>query len=129
MVDESELLEFYEDSRFASLHSLWVSFYPYEKYQEAIDNFLFAVKYFVKTDKFLLAENNKRHLDFILPKEDIEKHISLFKKSFPEENRMKEIGSYWFYIDECPYMPVWFADKFVEGWVEKGKDGQLYFWT
>jgi len=129
MVDESELLEFYESSCFSSFQSLWNLFYPYDKYQEAIDKFLFSVEYFVKTDKFMLVENNKRHVDFILPKEDIEKHISMFKKSFPDESSMKEKDGYWFYTDECPYMPVWFAEEFIEDLVEKWKDGRFYIWT
>jgi hypothetical protein len=59
----------------------------------------------------------------------IDEQLALFKNAFPEEERMKEIDHYWWYLDDCPATVVWILDRDVKGFTTPAGNGKFYFWT
>jgi len=123
MVTNDQLKEVYENAKLQSTSGLWYPFSYDDSYQNSIDAFLECLFTFLNEGKLRLAKKGK----FL--EGTIEEQIELFRKSFPDEERMKEVESYWWYLDDCPAGVVWIVDEAVEGFTTPAENGKHYFWA
>jgi hypothetical protein len=94
-----------------------------ENYQGRIELFCLVLRRLMEEHKVCLDKNGE------LLQGTIDEQLALFKNAFPEEERMKEIDHYWWYLDDCPATAVWILDREIEGFTTPAGKGKFYFWT
>ena len=123
MIEKKHLNEIYENAWTQSLSSLWYPFTHENNFENTKCLFLECLYILLSKDKLKLAKNG------CFLSGTIEEQIELFKNSFPNEERMKEVEPYWWYLDECPAGAVWIVDEEVEGFTTPAENGKHYFWA
>ncbi len=123
MNDEEYFNEIYEYTLLQSTSGIWSPFRNSSDFKKSKKAFLDCLRYFIETNKLRLAKNGL----FLTGTTD--EQLELFRKSFPDEKRMKETENYWWYSDECPAGVVWIVDEEVEGFTTPAENGKYYFWS
>ncbi len=124
MLSKMEIDEIYSNTVQGSIGMIWHnSNFLSQSYNHHKEIFFNYLEYLLSNDLLKFAKNG----EFLSG--TIEQQLALFKNAFPEEERMKEIDSYWWYLDDCPVEPVWILNKEIEGFTVPAEDGKFYFWA
>ncbi|GAB3508783.1 DUF596 domain-containing protein [Emticicia fontis] len=124
MIPESKYQEFIENLVQMALGSLWHTTKDYsEIYEERIELFFIILRRLIEEGRIRLAKNG----EFLIG--TIDDQIELFKNAFPTEKRMREIDSYWWFMDDCPAGSVWIIDREIDGFTTPTGDGKHYYWA
>ncbi|MGB4774158.1 MAG: DUF596 domain-containing protein [Daejeonella sp.] len=123
MINKEYLNEVYDNSLGHSLVSLWYIFKNETNFQLSKDNFLECLYVFIFENKLRLAKNG------VFLKGSIQEQVKMFGNALPDEERMKEEESYWWYLDDCPGDAVWIVNEPIDGFTTPAENGKYYYWA
>ncbi|RYU95010.1 DUF596 domain-containing protein [Emticicia agri] len=125
IISETSYNELIENLELMALGGpLWSSTKDYsETYEGRIEVFFIILRRLIEEERIRLAKNG----EFL--KGTIDDQIKLFKNAFPTEERMKEVASYWWFMDDCPAGSVWIIDREIDGFTTPAGDGKHYYWA
>ena len=133
MISEETYLKMTDGLELMALTNLWYSTKNYEyfgfpkvyseTYVGRIKLFFIIIRRLIEENKLRLAENG----EFL--KGTIDEQLELFKNAFPDEERMKEVDVYWWFLDDCPAGGVWIIAKEVNRFTTPAENGKFYYWV
>jgi hypothetical protein len=133
MISNNSYLKIIDGLEQMALTNLWLAtsdsiFYDFPKkysetYQGRIELFFIVLGRLIEEKKLRLAKKG----EFL--QGTIDEQLALFKNAFPDEERMKEVETYWWFLDDCPAGVVWILDREIESFTTTAGDGKFYYWA
>ena len=124
MFTEEEKQEIYENTFMCSIGAIWQSVLGYsENFEVRKEFFIEYLRYLLNESKAKLVKKN------VFLEGTIEEQLNRFYNSFPSEQEMQEVETYWWFLDNCPADIVWISDIPYGDMTTLGEDGKYYYWT